>query len=85
MVINKINNEPDINSIGTSTVIFVQYYNKNIPDAFPRATLKALEKFQALYPSLFKENSEWTVNRHRKKLMDWLASCKETQVAPATS
>lgn len=74
LVINKENNKEDANLIGSSTKVFVQYYNKNIPDAFPRATLKTLEKFQTRYPSLFKENSEWTINKHRKKLIDWLSS-----------
>lgn len=70
-------NEVDVNLVGTPTKVFVEYYNKNIPDAFPRATLKTLEKFQTLYPSLFKEGCEWTINKHRKKLMDWLSSYRE--------
>lgn len=77
LVIDKEKNEGDVNLIGSSTKVFVQYYNKNIPDAFPRATLKTLEKFQTRYPSLFKENGEWTINKHRKKLMDWLSSHRE--------
>ena len=60
-----------------STAVFVQYYNENIPEAFPHATLKALERFQALHPSLFKGSPDWTVEKHRKKLMDWLPSYKD--------
>ena len=67
----------DINLSPTSTAVFVQNYNKNIPDTFPRATLKALEKFQILHPSLFKKSKEWVIDRHRKKLIDWLSSYKE--------
>jgi hypothetical protein len=66
-----------INLSPASTAVFVHYYNENIPEAFPRATLKALEKFQILHPSLFKENNGWTIDRHRKKLIDWLSSYKE--------
>ncbi|HEY4499453.1 MAG TPA: hypothetical protein VJH94_05355 [Candidatus Paceibacterota bacterium] len=70
---------PDVNAIGTTTALFVEYYNDNIPDIFPRATLKALEKFQAAHPTLFKGSSEWTIDKHRKKLMDWLASYREEE------
>lgn len=73
-MINKKEKELDANLIGSSTEVFIQYYNKNIPDAFPRATFKTLEEFQTLYPSLFKENNEWIINKHRKKFMDWLSS-----------
>lgn len=65
---------PDLNFVGVSTSIFVQYYNKNVPEAFPRASIRALDKFQATYPGLFHGNNEWTIDKHRKKLMDWLTS-----------
>jgi len=77
VVIDKEKIEEDASLVESSTRVFVGYYNKNIPDAFPRATFKALEEFQAVYPSLFKENREWTINKHRKKLMDWLSSYRE--------
>lgn len=73
-MINKEDIEEDANLVGSSTEVFVKYYNKNIPDTFPRATLKTLEKFQTVYPSLFKENYDWIINKHRKKFMDWLSS-----------
>ncbi|MEK7553037.1 MAG: hypothetical protein AAB505_02945 [Patescibacteria group bacterium] len=69
--------KPDPNLIETSTSVFVEYYNKNIPKNFPRASLGMLEKFRARYPNLFKgSGDEWTIEKHRKKLMDWLASYK---------
>jgi len=71
---NKKNQEEDINFVETSTSDFIEYYNKNIPKSFPRATAEVLEEFQAKFPSLFKGKSEWTINKHRKKLMDWLSS-----------
>ena len=73
----KKSTEPDVNFIGATTSLFVQYYNKNVPETFPRASVPALEKFKAAYPGLFKRNSEWTIDKHRKKLMDWLASYSE--------
>ena len=47
-------------------------YNKVIPVDFPRATPEALKKFQLANPALFKKTDEWSIDRHRKKLMDWL-------------
>ncbi len=70
----KKSTEQDINFIGVTASVFTQYYNDNVPKTFPRATLPALLRFQAAYPGLFNGNSEWTINKHRKKLMDWLAS-----------
>lgn len=66
--------EPDINFTESSTLEFLEYYNKNVPEAFPRASVKALERFQIIYPGLFKDSLEWTIDKHRKRLMDWLAS-----------
>lgn len=77
LVINKKDKLPDINSIGTSAAIFLQYYNKNVPGVFPHATTKTLEKFQTTHPMLFKESPEWIVDKHRKKFMDWLVSNRE--------
>ena len=67
--------KPDINLIGKPISDFIDYYNENIPPSFPRATRKALEAFKVAYPSLFiKGVEDWTIEKHRKKLMDWLAS-----------
>lgn len=54
--------------------IFLTHYNKNIPKNFPHATNKALEQFQIAYPRLFKNHDEWSVEKHRKRFMDWLSS-----------
>lgn len=71
------NSEPDLNFVGVKTKDFVQYYNENVPEAFPRASLQTLLKFQDAYPGLFSESKEWTIDKHRKKLMDWLSSHNE--------
>lgn len=52
---------------------FVEYYNENIPKSFPKATKEALIKFRATHPSLFKDSSKWVADKHRKRLIDWLA------------
>ncbi|MBI1833423.1 MAG: hypothetical protein HYR90_01210 [Candidatus Andersenbacteria bacterium] len=81
-MIHATNPQEDTNLIGNSTEVFVTYYNRNIPDAFPHATRKTLNVFKAQYPSLFKENGEWIIDKHRKKYMDWLASYHDSQVTP---
>ncbi|MBU3968880.1 hypothetical protein KJ991_01550 [Patescibacteria group bacterium] len=73
----KKDNSTNINFIEVPPSTFVQEYNKNIPDSFPQASLRILQKFKETYPSLFKDKSEWTIDKHRKKLMDWLASHHE--------
>jgi hypothetical protein len=69
--------EPDLNLVSVKTKDFVQYYNENVPDTFPRASIYTLEKFQDTYPGLFGKDKEWTIDKHRKKLMDWLSSHSE--------
>lgn len=52
---------------------FIACYNANLPDSFPKATLERLEKFQEKFPDLFRnKREEWILDRHRKKLIDWL-------------
>ncbi len=60
--------------IGTTLLAFMETYNKSIPVAFPHPSVKILKTFQALHPMLFRGNDEWSMERHRKRLMDWLPS-----------
>lgn len=66
--------EPELNQTGTSLLIFMESYNRAIPADFPHASVKALKEFQTRYPALFRHGDEWSINRHRKRLMDWLPS-----------
>lgn len=52
---------------------FLESYNKNIPTAFPCASVATLKKFQVMHPALFKNGDMWSIAQHRKKLMDWLS------------
>ena len=51
---------------------FIVCYNKGIPQTYPQATPAMLSKFRAAHPQLFKDCELWTLEIHRKKLMDWL-------------
>ena len=60
------------NQNGTPLLVFMESYNASIPASFPRATAKVLKHFQVEHPTLFKRGDEWSIDRHRKHLMDWL-------------
>lgn len=50
---------------------FLKSYNENLPSGFPRASTAFLKEFMKTYPSLFKRSEAWTLDKHRKKFMDW--------------
>lgn len=51
---------------------FLMLYNKNMPIAFPRATAALMKKFKEDNALLFKNGDLWSLEQHRKRLMDWL-------------
>ena len=56
----------------TSLLDFLESYNKNMPKGFPLATALLLKKFKGAQPGLFKNGDLWSLDQHRKKLIDWL-------------
>ncbi len=66
--------ELNSNQIGTPLVIFMESYNNSIPVGFLHPSVKILKIFQARHPMLFKNGDEWSIDKHRKRLMDWLSS-----------
>ena len=71
------NEELERNQLMTSVAVFMESYNQTIPLGFPRVSIKALKEFQVAHPMLFKKSDEWSIERHRKRLMDWLISHRE--------
>ena len=57
---------------------FLESYNKNMPASFPRASAKLLVKFKESHPTLFKKGDTWSLDQHRKKLMDWIPQNQDT-------
>ncbi len=51
---------------------FLHVYNENLSPAFPRASLVLLKQFKNTHENLFKPDGVWSLNVHRKKVMDWL-------------
>lgn len=68
----KYREEIRLNEMSISLSEFLGLYNKNMPANFPRATVALLKKFQQAHPMLFAQNDMWSLDRHRKKLIDWL-------------
>ncbi|MFA6503147.1 MAG: hypothetical protein WCT45_02740 [Candidatus Paceibacterota bacterium] len=53
---------------------FLKLYNENLPLAFPRASLELLKEFKSGHAALFPNGSVWSLDQHRRKVMDWLRS-----------
>lgn len=51
---------------------FLKSYNEGLPASFPRASLPLLREFKKLHVSLFKRNDSWSLDQHRKVVMNWL-------------
>ncbi|MFA6408441.1 MAG: hypothetical protein WCW36_03175 [Candidatus Paceibacterota bacterium] len=55
---------------------FVTLYNENLPSVFPRVSEELLKEFKSGHPGLFAVGKGWTLDQHRRKVMDWLSSRK---------
>lgn len=51
---------------------FLELYNEQLPAAFPRASAALLKEFRKAHTELFKSGGVWSLDQHRKKVMDWL-------------
>ncbi len=70
----RLDMQQELNEALTSLSSFAEAYNKTLPLGFPRASVQVLEQFQATHPLLFRKGDEWSIVRHRKRVMDWLSS-----------
>jgi len=57
-----------------SPVEFMKSYNEDLPTQFPRASSSILREFKKAHATLFKNNGSWSLDQHRKKVMDWITS-----------
>lgn len=64
--------EPKISEMQISRADFLKSYNQNMPPQFPRASTLLLNKFRAEHTTLFKHGDMWSLDLHRKKLIEWL-------------
>jgi hypothetical protein len=71
----KKNINAEFNEAYTTISVFIEYYNKNVPSIYPKATEDSLAAFRVAYPGLFEKGGDkWSIDKHRKRLMDWLPS-----------
>ena len=68
----KYGDEMKVNEMPITLSEFLGSFNRNMPPSFPRATTSLLKKFQTEHPTLFKRGDTWSLDQHRKKVMDWL-------------
>ena len=71
-VMRKFATELRLGELPVTMAGFLTAYNQNMPASFPRASLGLLEKFKADHEALFIHGDTWSLEKHRKKLMDWL-------------
>lgn len=51
---------------------FLKCYNEDLPPQFPQASAPLLREFKKRNASLFRADNLWSLDQHRKKVMDWL-------------
>ena len=64
--------ELEISEVRTSLAGFLASYNKSLPEGFPKASAMLLKQFKASHPLFFKHGDLWSLDEHRKKIIDWL-------------
>lgn len=76
MVLSELMKSPDLDRQRSEQHLtlpeFLASYNADLPSSFPRASLPSLKVFRERYPALFKDDGVWSLDQHRKKVMDWL-------------
>jgi hypothetical protein len=68
----KFPKEVNVNEIRVPLADFLKSYNQNMPMSFPRASTALLRKFKESHPLLFKHGDLWSLDEHRKKIIDWI-------------
>jgi hypothetical protein len=69
----KQTSDPKENEVHISLSEFLKSFNLHMPEGFPRVTIILLQKFRESHEGLFLKSGEfWSLDLHRKKLIDWL-------------
>lgn len=74
----KYSEELSISEVRISLADFLKSYNKNLPAGFPKASSALLKKFKETHPLFFKHGDLWSLDEHRKKIIDWLPPRNQT-------
>jgi len=68
----KYGEELKISELQISLADFLKSYNKSIPAGFPKVSTALLKSFKESHPLFFKHGDLWSLDEHRKKIIDWL-------------
>ena len=68
----------DVSELQISLPEFLKSYNKNIPAGYPQVTAELLQKFKTAHASFFRHGELWSLDEHRKKIVDWLQLNKKS-------
>jgi len=55
-----------------SLMDFIRSYNENMPSGYALASEEQLLQFKSDHVSLFKNGDMWSIDQHRKRIIDWL-------------
>ena len=68
----KIRDQVMLNEIPLTNTEFLESYNKNMPEGYPLVSLALLDKFKQTHLKLFKADGTWSLDQHRKRMIEWL-------------
>jgi hypothetical protein len=51
---------------------FLASFNKNMPAGYPHVSLAILKRFKDAHLSMFKPDGLWSLDHHRKRMIEWL-------------
>lgn len=51
---------------------FLDSFNANMPAGYPHITLELMKRFKLSHPALFKAPNAWSLDLHRKRMIEWL-------------
>lgn len=68
---------PNVGELQISILDFLKSYNQNLPANFPLASVSLLNKFKDSHANLFTHGDLWSLDRHRKRIIDWLPRNRE--------
>ena len=77
-VMRKFDEDLKVSELQISLLDFLISYNQNIPTSFPQASVALLQKFKDTHSMLFTKSDLWSLDRHRKKVMDWIPANSAT-------
>jgi hypothetical protein len=64
--------ELSVSEVRMSLADFLKSYNKGLPEGFPRSSAALLKKYKQSHPLFFKHGDLWSLDEHRKKILDWI-------------